>query len=29
MKYKILETKEYFPLIPMYIEEGLEVNPKD
>lgn len=29
MKYNILESKEYFPLIPMYIEEGLEINPED
>ena len=29
MKFNILETKEYFPLVPMYIEAGLEVNIED
>lgn len=29
MEYKIVETKNYFELIPMYIEEGLEVNIDD
>lgn len=29
MKFNIIETKEYFPLVPMYIEAGLEINIDD
>lgn len=29
MRFNMIETKEYFPLVPMYIEAGLEINIDD